>query len=245
MNTGFGKLVVIFIGVFLLLRFGPGIPINSVVTQKTDMFTVSGEGKVTVVPDTGIVDLGITSNKSTVKAAQAEANTVIMNINKAVRDLGVAEKDLKTSNYSVYPQYDYQNGGNRITGYQVTASLTVTIREIDKINDVVDAATANGANTVGGIQLTVDETAQKKLLQQAREEAVQEAKEKAASLARAAGISLGKLVNVVETPTNEFPRPMMYAKEAVMNAGGADSATQIQPGSTDIVTSVTLFYETR
>jgi len=247
MNSWWAKAAFVVIAVFVLLRFGPGLPIQSVVTQKQDSFTVSGTGKVTVVPDTGIVDLGITINKPSVKDAQNEANTVIKNITQALKNLKIDEKDIKTSNYSVYPQYDYQPGSvNRITGYQVTASLVVAVRDINKINDVIDQATAKGANTVGGIQLTVDEDQQKKLLQQARQEAVKEAKEKAESLAKAAGITLGKIINVVEE-SNNFPRPVMYAaKEAMLGGGGGDVAqTQIQPGSTDITTSVTLFYETR
>src|SRR3989344_1849077 len=237
MNDWFVKLasitVLVLAAVFAYGKLGPGIPITSVVTQKQDLFTVTGEGKVTVVPDTAIVDLGVTANLPTVKAAQSQANTVINKITDELKKLGITDKDVRTSNYSVYPQYDYQQG-NRITGYQVSANLTVTVREIDKVNQVVDVATANGANTIGGIQLTVDEKKQKKLLQQARELAVKEAKEKANSLAEAAGITLGKVVNVVEASPEGFPRTMM-----------AKTDTQIQPGSTDITSSVTLYYETR
>lgn len=232
MSSWWSRVIIIFAAVWLLLRFGPSIPVSSVVSQKQDFFTVVGEGKVTVVPDTAVVDLGITVSRPTVKAAQSEANSVINGISQAVKELGVAAKDIQTSNYYIYPQYEQ----NRITGYQVTAGLTLNIREIDKINAVVDAATAAGGNTVGGLQLTVDENKKKELLQQARELAVKDAKDKAVSLARAAGITLGKIVNVQETPNN-FPVPM-YAK-----ADRAD--TQIQPGSTDISTSITLSYETR
>jgi uncharacterized protein len=248
MNTWFGKfaatLVLTLAALFIFGKFGPGIPVQSVVTQKNDLFTVTGEGKVTVVPDTGVVDLGITTNRPTVKEAQNEANTVISNIAKSVKNLGVEDRDIKTNNYSVYPQYDFRNGINRINGYQVTATLVITVRDIDKVNQVVDAATANGANTVGGIQLTVAEDKQKELLQQAREAAVKEAKDKATSLARAAGISLGKIINIQETDEGNFPGPMLTQDKAV-GLGGGNAATEIQPGSTDISTSVTLYYETR
>ena len=242
MNSWWGKLIVIFVAVWLLLRFGPSIPVSSVVSQKQDFFTVTGEGKVTVVHDTAIVDLGITINRPTVKTAQGEANSVINGVTQSVKDMGVAAKDIKTSNYSVYPQYDYAGGQNRITGYQVSANLTITVREIDKVNQVIDTATAKGANSVGGIQLTVDEDKKKQLLQDARELAVKEAKSKAESLARAAGLTLGKIVNVQES-FGSVPVPM-YAKSAIGLGGGRED-TQIQPGSTDISTSVTLFYETR
>lgn len=233
--------ILILAAVWAYGKLGPGIPITSVVTQKQDLFSVTGEGKVTVVPDTAIVDLGITANKPSVKEAQTEANTVIKNITQSLKDLGIADKDVKTSNYSVYPQYDYQPGSaNRIAGYQVNASITVTVREIDKVNQVIDTATAQGANIVGGIQLTVDDKQQKALLQQARELAVKEAKDKANSLALAAGITLGKIINVQEGFSD--PRPV-FAKEMMAVGGGGE--TDIQPGSTDITSSVTLYYETR
>jgi len=238
MNLWWSKLLVVFVAVWLLLRFGPSIPVSSVVSQKQDFFTVTGEGKVTVVPDTAIVDLGITINQPSVKVAQSEANSVINSISQAIKNLGVAAKDIKTSNYSVYPLYDQ----NRITSYQVNTNLTITVREIDKVNQVIDTATSKGANSVGGIQLTVDENKKKQLLQDARELAVKEAKSKAESLARAAGLTLGKIVNVQES-FGSVPVPM-YAKSAIGLGGGRED-TQIQPGSTDISTSVTLFYETR
>lgn len=221
--------------VFAFAKWGPSIPISSVVSQKQDFFTVTGEGKVTVVPDTAIVDLGITVSRPTVKAAQTQVNSVINTISQSIKDLGISAKDIKTSNYSIYPQYN-----DRITGYQVNASLTVTVREIDKVNQVIDIATAKGANTVGGIQLTVDDARQKELLQQAREMAVKDAKSKAESLANAAGLTLGKIVNVQED-ANNFPRPIM----SMLAIADSTPKTNIQPGSTDISTSVTLFYETR
>lgn len=235
MNSWWIKIFLVFAAVFAFAKWGPSIPISSVVSQKQDFFTVTGEGKVTVVPDTAIVDLGITVSRPTVKAAQTQVNSVINTISQSIKDLGISAKDIKTSNYSIYPQYN-----DRITGYQVNASLTVTVREIDKVNQVIDIATAKGANTVGGIQLTVDDARQKELLQQAREMAVKDAKSKAESLANAAGLTLGKIVNVQED-ANNFPRPIM----SMLAIADSTPKTNIQPGSTDISTSVTLFYETR
>ena len=152
---------------------------------------VSGQGKVTVVPDTGIVSLGLNLTKPTVKLAQTEVNTIINKITTDVKQLGVDQKDIKTTDYSIYPDYDYRTGSGKITGYRVSASISVRVRDLEKINSVIDTATADGANTVGGVTLTVDEDKQKELIQEAREKAVAEAKTKAESLARAAGITLG------------------------------------------------------
>jgi uncharacterized protein YggE len=241
----FSVAIAIFIVLFLYNKFGPPFSFSSTVTQKTDLFTVSGEGKVTVIPDTGIVDVGINITRPTVKSAQSDVNNIINKISSDTKKLGVDAKDIKTSNYSIYPEYDYRASSSKITGYRVTASLTIKVRDLDKINTVIDTATADGANTVSGIQLTVDETKQKQLLQQAREEAVKEAKIKAESLARAAGITLGRIVNVQESGDN-YIRPVAYAKMALESSmGGSAPITDIQPGSTDISTTVTLFYETK
>jgi uncharacterized protein len=248
MNSWFTKVlfltVVISLATLLVTRFSPPFPISSVVTQKDTLFTVSGEGKMTVVPDTAIVNLGITVSKLTVKAAQNEANIVIKKVTDDVKNLGVESKYIKTSNYSIYPQYDYRSQPARINGYQVTASLTLTVKDFDKINQVIDISTADGANTVNGIQLTVDETKQKELLNQARLQAISDAKAKAASLASAAGITLGRIVNIQESGSSPRPYPMMYSLDSAAG-NGISEKTAIQAGSTDITTSVTLSFETR
>lgn len=242
MNSWWVKAVFVVLAVFAILKFAPAFPVSSAVTQKTDLFTANGEGKVSVVPDTGKVDLGISTNKSTVKDAQNETNTIIKNMTDALKKLGIADKDIQTSNYSIYPQIDYQNG-NKVSGYQVSANVEITVRDISKLSEAIDVATANGANNVSGVQFTVADDKLKDLQQQARDLAVKDAKVKATSLAAAAGVNLGRVVNVVETSGIPDPRPMMatgFAKIA-----DASAPTQINPGSTDIVSDVTLSYETR
>lgn len=236
-----GKIVLIFVAIYILLRFLPAIPIASTVTQKQDLFMVEGTGKITAVPDTAIVSLGILSQAPSVKTAQNQANTIINTISQSLKDIGIDPKDIKTDTYSIYPQYDYASGRNRITGYQVNTNLTVTIRDFDKVNSVIDTATAQGANTVGNIQLTIDDAKQKELLARARDEAVKEAKNKAESLARSAGLTLGRIINVQESSPSS-PRPIF---QAALKSSEREGDTQIQPGSTDIISTVTLSYETR
>jgi uncharacterized protein YggE len=235
--------VVVSVALLVVTKFSPPIPVSSVVTQKTDLLTVSGEGKVTVVPDTGIVNLGINLMRPSVKAAQSEVNTIINKISDETQKMGVDKKDIKTSEYSIYPEYDYRTGSGKITGYRVSAAITIKVRDLEKLNSVIDSATANGANTVSGISLTVDDDKKKDLLQEAREEAIKEAKTKAESLAKAAGISLGRIVNVQESGSTSIPVPYMLKEAAAGMGGGLD--TNVQPGSTDITSNVTLFYETK
>lgn len=243
MNSWWAKFAAVFILAFLFLKFTPSLPISSVVTQKQDQFTVTGEGKVTVVPDTGIVSVGVNLTRTTVKSAQSEVNGIINKIIAELQKLNIESKDIKTENYSVYPEYDYTAGTPRVTGYRVSADLRITVRELDKLNQVIDSATSAGANTIGGITLTVDDKRAEDLRQQAREEAVKQAKSKAVSLSSAAGISLGKIINIQES-SPVTPGPLLMAADKVGRGGGGES-TEIQPGSTDITSTITLTYETR
>lgn len=245
--SGFGKYLLVilsvWVGVYAYGKFGPGLPISSVVTQKTDLFSVAGEGKVTVTPDVAILNLGMSTKKNTVKLAQSEANTVVNSLSKAVKELGVKDADIKTTNYSVYPDYDYSTGSNRIVGYNVNVNLSVTVRNIDSVNEILDKATSLGANSVGGIQFTVAEDKLKELNKEARLKAIKEAKEKAEELAKLSGMTLGKIVNIQEGVTRDYPRPMMMKSD--MAGAGLGGGAEVQPGSTDISSTVTLFYETR
>lgn len=237
------SILLFWLGAFAYSRFSSGFPISSTITQKTDLFSVTGEGKVTVIPDTGIVDVGIVSQKPIVKSAQTEVNTVINKISDNLKNLGIKDKDIKTINYTVNPQYDYTSPTNKIVGYSVNTNLQITVRELDKINEVIDIATNNGANSVSGVQLIVEDSKRKELENDARNLAIKEAKTKAENLSKMSGMTLGKIVNIQEGSNASYPQPMM------VRAGGgmmeAKSDTQIQPGSTDIVSNITLFYETR
>jgi uncharacterized protein len=241
----------LFLAFFLYTKlFGP-IPfaVSSIVTNKQDLFTVDGVGKVAVVPDTAKVQLGITVNKPRVVDAQNEANRVIKAISDGAKGSGINEKDIKTINYSVNPNYDYTAGTQRIRDYNVSATLEIKITPIDKVTEVVDKATEAGANTVGSIQFTVAEEKEKELRNQARKEAIDQAKEKAQSLASAAGLNLGRVINVYETP-QQFGYPLPYGgmseRSAVMATDlKVENPTQVEPGETSINVNVSLTYEVR
>lgn len=246
LKTPFFTVVFVLIGVLLYTKLAGPIPfsVNSITTTKTDVFSVSGTGKVTVIPETAKVNLGITVNKVSVVDAQNEANRIINQITKDLKALGVDEKKIKTVNYSVYPNYDYREGVQRIRDYNVNATLEVELTPIDKINDAIDRATADGANTVGNIQFTVNEEKRKELERQARKDAIYEAKKKAQELASDAGMDLGRIINVSESPSFS-PTIMMMERRAALAPDAKTEPTQVEPGETTITTSVTLTYEVR
>ena len=234
-------IVTFFVVLFIYNRFAGPVPfsVTSVSTQKSDTFNVSGEGKVSVPPDIVLINAGVTAQASTVKEAQNQLNASINRVSKALKQLGIEEKDIQTSNYNINPTYDYTSGLQRITGYSANSNLAIKVREIDKVNSVIDAATENGANQVGGIIFEVDDKT--KAENEARELAVAEAKKKAENAAKIAGFKLGRIVNYSEG-FGDFPRPIP------LRAQGSEqeiAVTSIEPGSNEITVIVILSYEIR
>ncbi len=231
-----GAVVLFFIGLFLFFKFGPAIPISMVTTTKTEMFTVTGEGKATAVPDLAQVTLGITSTAGSVTEAQSRANSVINKISADLKKLGVGENDIKTNSYNL--RRDYQN--NNL--YVAEVNLLVKLHKFDQLDQAIDIATKDGANQIGGLYFTLDDATQEKLEADARKIAIANAKKKAAEIAKESGITLGRIINVSEG-SGFSPRPMYAVAEKAM--GVPADTTQIQPGSSEITISVTLSFETR
>ena len=221
-------IIFFFVALFAYVELAGPIPfsINSVTTSKSDTFNVTGEGKVSVSPDIAVVSAGITADGVTVKAAQDQINTVIKKVSDVIKSLGVDSKDIKTTNYSINPKIDYQSGTQRITGYTANTTLTIQVKDLDKINQV------------NGVQFDVEDRT--KAENEAREKAVSDAKKKAENAAKAAGFSLGRLINYQE---NTGEPPIMLQRSGALTADVAE--TQVEPGSTEITVSVTLSYEVR
>lgn len=232
------SLVAFFLLLFVYTKvFGP-IPfsINSVTTTKSDTFNVSGEGNATATPDVALVTVGIQASGQTVKAAQEQINSVINKVSEAIKAQGVEAKDIKTQNYNINPEYDY-SGIQKIKGYLANTNLSVKVRQIDKVNSIIDAATQNGANQVGGVSFNIDDKT--RLENEAREKAVAEAKSKAENAAKIAGFKLGKIINYSEN-FGGFPAPIRAM--GTLNAV-SEKATQIEPGSSEVTVNVILSYE--
>jgi len=238
-----GAVVLFFIALFAYTKLVGPIPfsVTSTTTTTADVFTVTGEGKVSAAPDIAIVNAGVQAQGATVKLAQDQLNKAINAVSAAVKSAGVDAKDIQTSGYNVNPNYDFQSGGQRITGYQASSSLTIKVRDIEKANAVIDAATAAGANQVGGISFDIDDKT--KVENEAREKAVAEAKKKAENAARIAGFKLGRIINYSEN-FGGSPRPLLMMEAKAV--GALDQApTQVEPGTNEIVVNVTLAFEIR
>ena len=167
------------------------------------LVTVTGEATVAVAPDAAVIRIGVTSQDKTAREA-SDANAKQMTaVLAAIKDTGIAERDIQTSRLSLQPQYDSSKSGNaRLTGFQANNQVTVRIRDIDKLATVLDRAIAAGANEMSGIEFVVSE--QSKMLDQARDDAIADARRKAELYAKAAGAKLGNVVSISE----EGPAPL-------------------------------------
>jgi uncharacterized protein YggE len=197
--------------------------------------SVTGSGKVTVIPDMATINLGVVVERTTAKAAREAAAAAMTRVVEAVRKLGIADKDIATANVSLNPVYDYpNNAAPKIRGYQMQNTISITVRDLDKLSDVVDNTVAAGATTVNGISFDVaDRTAAEA---QAREAAVKDAKTKADTLANGLGVRITGVASVAESVST----PVWYEPSASRAGALSDKAaeTPVLPGSTDVVITV-------
>lgn len=235
-------ILLIFVFFFLFFKFGPKIPLSVITQQKGEPLMVSGTGKVSVAPDIAKVTLGIEETGQSLKIVQNSVNAKTKTLTDELKKLGIKEADIKTTNYSVYPEYNYESRPARITAYRVSVNYEVKVRDFEKVNEVLVKATDVGANTIGNIAFEVNDETKNEKLNEARAEAVKVARQKAEGLSKAAGISLGKLLNISESQGTE-PRPIYALKEGV----GSSTPVQpdIQPGETELSVTVTLSFEIR
>jgi uncharacterized protein len=197
------------------------------------LVTVTGEATVAVAPDAAVIRIGVNSQDKTAREA-SEANAKQMTaVLAAIKDTGIADRDIQTSRLSLQPQYDANKSGTaRLTGFQASNQVTVKIRDIDKLPALLDRAIAAGANEMSGIEFVITE--QSKLLDRARDDAIADARRKAELYAQAAGSKLGPVVSITEEGAAAPPRPMQ-----TMRAG----AVPIAPGEQTLRAMVTVTYE--
>ena len=188
--------------------------------------TMSGQGEVRAAPDAVDLSAGVTSQAPTAAAALAANTSHMQGVFAALKKLGVADKDMQTSNFSVSPQMtQVPNQPPRLSGYQVDNQVRVHLADVAKLGAALDALVTAGANQMLGIDFTISNPAP--LLDQARVQAVADARAKAETYAKAAGVSLGPILSISENE-NQGPRPVYAAMalrvgKAVPVAAGEES----------------------
>jgi uncharacterized protein len=210
-------------------------PFSAQAAERIDkLVTVSGEGSASAVPDNAVIRLGVSSQGKTARAASdanAKEMTVVL---AAIKDSGVADRDIQTTSLSLQPQYEpNKTGAPRLIGFQANNQVTVKIRDIANLPAVLDRAIAAGANEMSGIEFVVSEHT--KLLDKARTAAIADARRKAELYANAAGMKVGRVMSISEEGAAPQPRPYQ-----AMRAG---AAAPIAPGEQMLRAVVTVSFE--
>ena len=233
-------LFAVLLGALLMSACGPATFVaNPAAPQR--LLSVTGSGTVTLTPDVAYLNIGVHTEMPTASAAVAANNTQTQQVIDAIQKSGVEAKDIRTTNFSIYPnvQYDPQTSAKLGTTYVVDNSVYVTTHEISKLGDLLDATVSAGANSVNSIQFDVaDKTAATK---QARDAAVKDARTQAEELAAAAGLSLGNVHSV--DFYNTVPGPVISAYGKGGGGGGAEAAVPIQSGQLTLTVTVNMSYE--
>lgn len=216
---------------------------NSVArSTATGTITVVGEGRVSIKPDIARVNIGVENVKPTVKEASAQTKTTMDAVLKAVKDQGIADKDIQTSNFSIYtertgPPDSKGNAGNM--QYHVSNQVAITIRDLNQVSNVLDAAIEAGANNIYGVNFSVQEPA--KVEAQGRQAAVQDALRRARELARLNGVQLGNVVSVSEVVGSQGGMISNSFRDSVMGKG-AGGGGPISPGEMELTMQIQVTY---
>ncbi len=226
-------------GFILVLLASPQAALAASDTPR--VITVSGEGEVRATPDEAMLSAGVVSNARTAAAALSDNAKAMNAVFATLRNAGVPEKSMQTSGFNVSPQYATDKDGAqipRITGYQVSNTVNVTVDDLAKVGPTLDALVASGANSIGDISFGIKNP--RAAMAQARALAVADAIDQAQTLAKAAGVTLGPITSIGESGGYEAPRPMYRVM-----AMAAPAPTPIAAGEQSVTANVSITWEIR
>ena len=212
---------------------------NPVASQRT--LSVSGTGLVYLTPDVAYINIGVHTEQSTASEAVSANNNQTQQVVSALENSGVDAKDIRTTNFSIYPntQYDQQTGKPGITTYVVDNTVYVTIHQLDKLGDLLDATVQAGANSINDIQFDVADKSP--AIKQARDQAVKDAQTQAQELASSAGVTLGNVQTI--SFTNNVPQPVTDVFGKGGGLAAAPATVPINAGQLTLTVTVDMTYE--
>jgi uncharacterized protein YggE len=247
-----GKIALIMFVIFMGVTVAKGLQDLRAIDPAYNSITVSGEGEAFAVPDVAVFTFSVSADAQSVEAAQSQVTQKMDAILAKLTDLGVADKDVKTTDYSVYPKYVYNTiyciaapcpPQQKQDGYTASHSVTVKVRKTDDAGKALAAAGEAGATNLSGLSFQVDDN--DKVVGEARAAAIKDAREKAKELAKDLGVRLVRVVSYSDS-LGGVPTPYYAALEA---RGGADMAQAKAPtlptGENRSVVMVNVTYEIR
>lgn len=202
--------------------------------------TITGEGKVTAIPDIATLNLGMENTSMDIQEAQKKNTGTMNSLINQLTALNIAKEDIQTTNYSIYPQYDWVDGRQILRGYTISQNVAVKIRDTEKVDEVLKIVGDLKLNQVGGLTFDVDQP--ETYRQRARELALKNAKEKAEALASIMGVKLGKVISFNESGSVPLYYDS-YMKTEALGLGGGGTAPSVSAGSQEIIVNASVVYE--
>ena len=246
-----------FFAVFLLVKIVTDLkrlPTAGREVYPQSTITVTGKGEAYAIPDIATFMFTTTEVGDTVSQAQEKSDLKINKALSAIREAGIEENDIKTTNYGVYPKYEWEDvyciqsvttpcprGKNVLKGYEVTQSVSVKVRDTEKAADLVTKVGATGVSSIGGLEFTVDD--REKYVVEAREEAIKKAKEQAKVLSKQLGVRLGKILYYNDNSGLPFYGEGMGGDMIKSAATFAPPKADLPQGETKITSEISITYE--
>lgn len=209
----------------------------------SQLLSVSATAKAESRPDMAVVTVGVVSEGATAQAARDQSSSKMNKVIAFIKQAGIGDQDIKTSQFYVSPKYNYSNQQQTVVGYQANQTITVRVKNIDKssqqLETIVDGAVTHGANQVQGIDFAFEDS--ESLVQNARKQAIDKAIVNARQIANDAGLKLGRVVNVITSDSGN-PAPMFRASMAALEKA---SSSPIELGSQEVYATLTVVFEIR
>ena len=212
------------------------------VSAQHNVINVVGKGEISVTPDIAYLSIGVDTEANTAQSAQQANSAIMQKLNKLLKDTwGIADKDVKTSQFYVQPSYTYsEKEGQKIKGYSAHHVLTVSYRDLSKLGQLLDAASKAGANNINNVQFSVENRDQYET--QVIEKAMANADLKAGSIAKAAKRQLGIVLVVSQ---GDASNPVVYYEQNAMSKAmdTGSGATEVEAGEIKVSTQLSVQYE--
>ena len=199
--------------------------------------SVVATGEASVAPDLAVVSLAVSGSGKELTPTRDDVNRRSTSVLARLRELGLADADLNAPDVGIHPEYDFRKG-QRLIGYRVTRQMTVKVRDLDRLGEVLDGLVAAGANEVHGAQMSASDPSAAE--HEALRSAVTAARTKALAIAEAGGVVLGDLARVEEEPAHGGPVPR--ARMLAAAGGIADAPTEVAAGDLTVTRQVRAWF---
>jgi uncharacterized protein YggE len=210
-------------------------------TSNDHTITASGTGSVIGTPDRAQISLAVETENSDVRVAQAANAARMTAVMDALTAAGIPKDALKTTGYNIYPVYDESKllYGQKITGYRVTNTLTVTLHDVSRTGEVIDIGIANGINQANSIRFFLSDEQNQALRTEALKEATARAASDAQTVASALGVSISSVKSV---DIGGGYSPVIYQNYAMSEKAVGGASTPIEAGDITVTATVTITY---